>query len=99
MLRRWMSIAWILLITLHMTSQVYACPVCGVGRDGTTSAYLMTAALMSLVPLVMAGAIVYYLVRQAKHDSGRSPERPFHRQSWRKPVPSRSTGSGPVMPT
>jgi hypothetical protein len=70
-LRRRMSLAWLLLITLHLTSPAYACPVCGVGRDGTASAYLMTAALMSLVPLVLAGAIVYYLVRQAKHDSGR----------------------------
>ena len=71
MLRRRISPVWLLLITLLTTSQAYACPVCGVGRDGTTSAYLMTAALMSLVPLVMAGAIVYYLVRRAKHDSGR----------------------------
>jgi hypothetical protein len=70
-LRRRISPVWLLLITLHLTSQAYACPVCGVGRDGTTSAYLMTAALMSLVPLAMAGAIVYYLVRRAKHDSGR----------------------------
>ena len=71
MLRRRISPVWLFLITLLTTSQAYTCPVCGVGRDGTTSAYLMTAALMSLVPLVMAGAIVYYLVRQAKHDSGR----------------------------
>ena len=71
MLRRRISLVWFLLITLHLTSPVYACPVCGVGRDGTTSAYLMTAALMSLVPLAMAGAIVYYIVRQAKHDADR----------------------------
>ena len=70
MLRQRMSLAWLLLITLYLTLPAYACPVCGVGRDGTTSAYLMTAALMSLVPLAMAGAIVYYLVRRAKHDSG-----------------------------
>lgn len=69
MLRRWLSPVCLLLIMLHLSSQAYACPVCGVGRDGTTSAYLMTAALMSLVPLVMAGAIIYYLVRQVKHGS------------------------------
>jgi hypothetical protein len=57
---------WFLLMAPHIPSQAYACPVCGVGRDGTTSAYLMTAALMSIVPLVMAGAIVYYLFRQVK---------------------------------
>jgi hypothetical protein len=70
-LRRRISPVWLFLITLLTTSQAYTCPVCGVGRDGTTSAYLMTAALMSLVPLVMAGVIVYYLVRQANHDSDR----------------------------
>ena len=49
-----------------LVSEAYACPVCGFGRDGTTSAYLMTAALMSLVPLTMAGAFIFYLLRQAK---------------------------------
>jgi hypothetical protein len=71
MLRRQVSTVGLLLMVLQIASQVYACPVCGVGRDGTTSAYLMTAALMSIVPLVMAGAIIYYLFRQAKHASGR----------------------------
>lgn len=77
MLRRQVSIVCLLLIALDIASQAYACPVCGVGRDGTTSAYLMTAALMSIVPLVMAGAIVYYLFRQAKHDQGRQQGWPF----------------------
>jgi hypothetical protein len=55
-----------------LASDAHACPVCGFGRDGTTSAYLMTAALMSLVPLTMAGAFVCYLLRQAKQGRDRS---------------------------
>jgi hypothetical protein len=62
---------WLTILAVSLASQVYACPVCGFGRDGTTSAYLMTAAIMSLVPLMVVGAIVYYLIRQAKHDPGR----------------------------
>ena len=65
---------WLAVLTalVGLASEAYACPVCGFGRDGTTSAYLMTAALMSLVPLTMAGAFVLYLLRQARQRRGRS---------------------------
>ena len=59
------SASWLVLMAMSTASQAYACPVCGFGRGGTTSAYLITAVLMSLVPLMMAGAIVYYLRRSA----------------------------------
>jgi hypothetical protein len=58
---------WLVPIILGMTSEVLACPVCGVGRDGTASVYLMTAVLMCIVPLVMFGAMAYYLLRRTKH--------------------------------
>ncbi len=46
--------------------QVLACPVCGVGRDGTASVYLITAILMCIVPLVMFGGMAYYLLRRSE---------------------------------
>ena len=69
------SALWLVLTAMGLASQADACAVCGFGRDGTTSAYLMTAALMSTVPLVMGGAIVYYLFRQAKHDQRNRQDR------------------------
>jgi hypothetical protein len=54
---------WLVPIILGMASQVFVCPVCGVGRDGTASVYLMTAVLMCIAPLVMLGAMAYYLFR------------------------------------
>lgn len=66
---------WVVPLFLGIASQVAACPVCGVGRDGTASVYLMTAILMCTVPLMMVGAIAYYLFRQTQHDQHRQRER------------------------
>jgi hypothetical protein len=57
---------WLVPIILGGASEVLACPVCGVGRDGTAAVYLMTAVLMSIVPLVIFGATAYYLFRRTK---------------------------------
>ena len=66
---------WLVPIILSIASQVSACPVCGVGRDGTASVYLMTAVLMCTVPLMMFGAMAYYLFRQSTHDQHQQHER------------------------
>jgi hypothetical protein len=66
---------WLVPLILGIASQVAACPVCGVGRDGTASVYLMTAILMCTVPLMMVGAIAYYLFRQTQHNQPRQHER------------------------
>jgi hypothetical protein len=65
---------WIVLIILGMASRVFACPVCWVGRDGTTSAYLLTAVLMCTVLLIIFGGMVYYVSRQAKHEGATGHE-------------------------
>jgi hypothetical protein len=66
---------WLVPLILGMASQVSACPLCGVGRDGTASVYLMTAVLMCIVPFVMLGAMAYYLFRQTKYDQHQPHER------------------------
>jgi hypothetical protein len=84
---------WLVSIILGISAQASACPVCGVGRDGTAPVYLMTAVLMSLVPLVMAGAMVYYLCWQTRHDRRPGPEQP----SQASPLPRNAadtTGKG-----
>jgi hypothetical protein len=78
---------WLVPIILGIACQVSACPVCGVGRDGTASVYLMTAVLMSAVPLVMAGAMAYYLIRRAKHD-----HRQQHERASMPPIPPQGPG-------
>ena len=52
---------WLVPIILGIASPGSACPVCGVGRDGTASVYLITAVLMCIVPLMMFGGVAYYL--------------------------------------
>ena len=69
--RRLVSAFWLGLTAMSLTAPAYACPVCGLGRDGTSSAYLVTAVLMSLAPLTMFGAIAYYLFRQVKRDQAK----------------------------
>jgi hypothetical protein len=66
---------WCIPIIVGIASEVSACPVCGVGRDGTASVYLMTAVLMCTVPLVMCGAMAYYLFRRTKHNQHQQHER------------------------
>jgi hypothetical protein len=66
---------WLVPLILGSASRVAACPVCGVGRDGKASVYLMTAILMCTVLLMMVGAIAYYLFRQTKPDQHPQPER------------------------
>jgi hypothetical protein len=67
---------WLVPITLGITSEALACPVCGVGREGTASVYLMTAVLMCIVPLVMVGAMAYCLFRRTKQTQPQPRERP-----------------------
>jgi ribose/xylose/arabinose/galactoside ABC-type transport system permease subunit len=66
------SMVWFTSLSAAMVAPAYACPVCGFGRDGTTSMYLLTAAFMSLVPLLMAGAISYYLIRRSRRSPSSS---------------------------
>lgn len=53
---------WLVLITLGVASPALSCAVCGLGREGSAATYLMTAVLMSIVPLLMFGGILYYIL-------------------------------------
>jgi hypothetical protein len=74
MVRSAVLVQWLTLLTLGLAAPALACPVCGIGQDGTTSAYLITAVLMSTIPLMMLGVIVYYLVRRVHHSPGEAHE-------------------------
>lgn len=45
------------------------CAVCGFGPDATSNTYLLSTALLSLIPLIAIGGVIYYVVRRVRaHD-------------------------------
>lgn len=64
-----MQLASDLLIQLLAASSALACTVCGgAGREESKTAFLITTALMSSVPLASIGGLVYFLHRRSTHD-------------------------------
>ena len=52
---------------LLMSSDVFACAVCGVGdKDPTIDAYTSSTAMLSVVPLVAIGGIIFTIYRYVK---------------------------------
>ena len=58
-----------LLILGSMPLSSYACAVCGYGQDGSTWAFISTTIILTIVPLVMAGLICWYIQRKVKLNS------------------------------
>lgn len=56
----------LILIGAGFSVDALGCAVCGFGEDGTREAFLFTTALLTLIPLIMIGAGVFYLTRVAK---------------------------------
>jgi hypothetical protein len=68
--RRVVSIAASLLMAAPASA--LACPVCGlVGTSDNTWAYQAMSAMLTLLPLAMIGATVWWLVRVNSRASGR----------------------------
>jgi hypothetical protein len=56
-----------LVAVLALPAQVLACPVCSPGRDDATrEAFFGTTVFMSLLPLAVFGAILYWFIRRAR---------------------------------
>jgi hypothetical protein len=62
--------SWLALATWGAAAPALACPVCGVGQGETASVYLMTAGLLSALPLLMFGGLLLYLYRRARRAAG-----------------------------
>ncbi len=58
-----------LVCAISLPWQALACPVCGFGQDGTRNAFLGTAILMTLVPLVFVGTVLFLIRRHLKKGS------------------------------
>ena len=56
-----------LVVSLSMgLAAANACSVCFVASDEARGAYYATTAVMSLLPLCMIGAVVYYLIKKTR---------------------------------
>lgn len=48
-----------------------ACSVCAVGKEEARVAYYATTAILSFLPLIMIGGIVYYLFKKTREGEER----------------------------
>lgn len=55
-----------IVIFLANSGPLVACAVCGVGKEESRNAYVITTAILTVVPLIMIGFIVNYIYRQVK---------------------------------
>lgn len=73
--------AWLVLAALTLPAKVLACPVCSPDRDdATTQAFFSMTIFMTLLPLTMFGAVLYWVMRRvratdAAHDLAREMSR------------------------
>lgn len=49
-----------------LSEPLLACTVCGVGKEESRMAFLLTTGILTVIPLAMIGFIVYYIYRQVK---------------------------------
>ena len=63
----------VVLTLILATPPVWACAVCGFGRDGSQWAFLLTTGIMTAVPLAFIGAVVLFLTYRFRR-YGRSAE-------------------------
>ena len=52
--------------TLAFAASAEACSVCVVGKEEARVAYYATTALLSFLPLIMIGGVVYYLFKRRR---------------------------------
>ena len=49
---------------LLSSSKVLACAVCGFGDDESRSAFILTTGIMTFVPLIFIGSVIFYMRRR-----------------------------------
>jgi hypothetical protein len=49
-----------------LSSEALACTVCGFGNDPSKGAFIATTGIMTFIPLIMLGAVVWYIWRRTK---------------------------------
>lgn len=60
-------VPWLVLLTVWLLPEVaHACPVCGQALEQSRVAFIISTALMTLLPLVVLGSTGYWVVRRIK---------------------------------
>ncbi len=53
-----------------------ACAVCFSGREGSRVAFIVTTAILTVLPLALIGGFVFWLRRRAREQSSAAPPAP-----------------------
>lgn len=53
-------------LLLAYSSTLIACTVCGVGKEESRMAFIITTGLLTFIPLIVIGFVIYYIYRQVK---------------------------------
>lgn len=64
-MRRALPVAILIALTLVAPGAAHACAVCGAAADRNKSLFLGTTILLSLLPLALIGAAVWWVARHA----------------------------------
>lgn len=72
MIRRFVffSLPWCGAALLLLATDAQACSVCFSGNEETRTAFIVTTAFLSLLPLSLIGGIVYWLVKRIRAHEG-----------------------------
>lgn len=58
--------ALLAVVTVLVSQAALACTVCGVGKEESRVAFILTTGILTVIPLAMIGFIIYYIYRQVK---------------------------------
>jgi len=62
----WYARVLLAVLFLSNTSSLFACTVCGVGKEESRVAFILTTGILTFVPLIVIGFVIYYIYRQVK---------------------------------
>jgi len=62
--------AWLFFsINLFVSSAAFSCSVCGFGEDPARWAFIFTTVILTFVPLIAIGGVVYYAWSRGKREA------------------------------
>ncbi len=64
--RSWIRFTAVLLSFFSFVGAAEACSVCAVAKEEARAAYYATTALLSFLPLIMIGGVIYYLFKKSR---------------------------------
>jgi heme/copper-type cytochrome/quinol oxidase subunit 2 len=53
-------------IMVFLSEPLFACAVCGTSQEESKTAFIVTTALLTFIPLILIATFVYFLVKKSK---------------------------------